>query len=91
MDLREKVVDVLQRELLAEQVDLRDEGGVYGVVVSTQFAGLSSLDRQRVIDKILRGPSAKLTAPQHRRILIIVGLKPVKYEHADLYVTGRGR
>jgi acid stress-induced BolA-like protein IbaG/YrbA len=93
VDLREKVADILRRALPADHVDLRDEGGVYGVAVSSRFEGMTPLDRQREIEKVLRDPSAKLTAAQRRRVLAIAPFTPVEFEYsfAASHMTGRAR
>ncbi|MDB5350753.1 MAG: hypothetical protein JWN86_2000 [Planctomycetota bacterium] len=88
MDLKEKVSDALRHSLDPEFILLEDDEGISGFVVSSQFRGLSSLDRQVRIAHALRDSPKKFTKTERRQILAIAGLTPVEYEVIDL---GRSR
>lgn len=78
MDLKEKVTKALFQSLKPEYLRLEDEDGISGYVVSRQFKGMSSLDRQGEIEKTLQ--NAPLAREERRRILMIAGLTPEEYE-----------
>lgn len=80
MDLQERLVFLLKNGLNAERVVLEDDGGISGVVVSPDFRGISAIDRQRRIDRVLRSPQSGLTRAELKRILGIAALTPVEYE-----------
>jgi hypothetical protein len=80
MDLKEKVTEALRQALRPGYVWLEDDEGVYGFVVSPRFRGVSSLDRQRRINKALRNSPVGLSAAELRRVQMIAGLTPVEYE-----------
>jgi acid stress-induced BolA-like protein IbaG/YrbA len=61
-----------------EYVRLEDDDGISGFVVSRQFEGMSTLDRQGKIDKALQ--KASLTQEERRHVLMIAGLTPEEYE-----------
>ena len=82
MELRDKVDIALRRALPVQHVELEDDRGIYGMVVSKWFEGVSALNRQLEIDKILRDPSAKITALQRRRVMLIVPLTPREYKYS---------
>ena len=86
MDLKEKVEKALRSSIHSESIRLEDDDGISGFVVSSAFRGLSAIDRQTLIDKALRSPSAGLTRPELRQILVIAALTPAEYE-----VRGPGR
>jgi acid stress-induced BolA-like protein IbaG/YrbA len=79
MDLKTKVTHALRQALQPERIKLDDEDGIYGVVVSRQFSRMSSLDRQRLIDKTLHDPALKLTKSELRQIFLIVPFTPAEY------------
>jgi acid stress-induced BolA-like protein IbaG/YrbA len=80
VDLKEKVTQALRRALRPDHVRLEDDGGISGFVVSAQFERMTSLERQKLIDKALRESSVKLTKMELRQILAVAGLTPVEYE-----------
>jgi acid stress-induced BolA-like protein IbaG/YrbA len=80
VDLREKVTRALREHLNPDHIQLEDDDGVSGVVVSAQFRGVSPFDRQMLIDKALRSASEKLTRAELRRVLAIAALTPAEYE-----------
>jgi acid stress-induced BolA-like protein IbaG/YrbA len=78
MDIKDKIVKALFEELKPEYVRLEDDDGISGFVVSAQFEGMSSLDRQTRIDEILS--KASLDRKENRRVLMIAALTPEEYE-----------
>ena len=78
--LKKKVADVLRRNLDVDSLDLRDIDGISGYVVSRQFLGMTPLDRQTLIHRLLHAPPAKFTAAELRQVLAIAALTPVEYE-----------
>jgi hypothetical protein len=79
MDLREKVAQALREHLHPERIELEDDGGISGIVVAEQFRGMPALDRQTLLENILRSAPEKLTKAEMRRILAIAALTPVEY------------
>ena len=79
MDLRKKVEDVLRRTFDVEEIDLQDDEGVYGVVVSPQFRGMPVLERQTLVETALRKGPHKLTKAELRHVLAIAPLTPAEY------------
>ena len=84
MELRKKVEEALRRHVNSDNIYLEDDDGISGWIVSPQFQGLSSLDRQKLIDKILRDPSVKLSRAELRRILAIAPLTPAEFDSLGL-------
>ena len=85
MDLKQKVTEALHRRFEPEVIELDEEGGISGFVVSPSFRGKTALDRQTEIHEALHGPSGPLTAAEGRRILAIAALTPAEYA-----ATGKG-
>ena len=85
MDLIKRVGSILRRRFAPADVKLEDDDGLTGYVVSSKFRGMSSLDRQTQIDDALRDSSAKLSAGDLRRILMIAALTPVEFESASTH------
>jgi stress-induced morphogen len=83
MDLKEKVTEALARHLHPERIQLEDDDGISGFVVSTQFRGMSSFDRQTLIHHLLRDTAPKLSKAELRQILAIAALTPVEFELID--------
>jgi stress-induced morphogen len=79
VDLKEKVEESLRRHFLPELVQLNDDEGVYGVVVSSQFRGKSALERQKMIHKALTDSSMEFSKPELRRVLAIAALTSAEY------------
>jgi hypothetical protein len=77
MDLKDRVRNALVPALKAEYVQLVDDDGISGFVVSRRFEGMPVLDRQEQIDRALQ--RAELTSPEQRRILMIAALTPTEY------------
>ena len=53
-----------------------DSDGFSGYITSVKFRGFDSLDRQKMLDKVLRAPESGLTKPELREILVIAALTP---------------
>lgn len=79
-DLIPKVEQLLRSRFRVDHLRLGDEGGIYGSVVSPDFEGLSSLDRETLINRILRDPSSNLTDCERDRIRFIWMYTPAEYE-----------
>ncbi len=54
-------------------VKLEDHNGIFGVITSTGFAGMESMDRQNLIGDIL---ATHLTPEERHRVQVIVGVTP---------------
>jgi acid stress-induced BolA-like protein IbaG/YrbA len=79
MELKEKVTKALNRQLSPDRVQLEDDDGISGIVVSKQFDQMPALDRQTLIDKALRGSKIKFTKAELRSVLAIAGLTPAEF------------
>ncbi len=80
MDIREKIIKALSERFLVQHARLEADDGISGFVVSPRFQGMSTLDRQRLIDDALRGRSARLTDAEKRQVLMIAALTPDEHE-----------
>jgi hypothetical protein len=54
-------------------VRLDDHHGIIGVITSTRFVGMETIDRQALIGDVVE---AHLTPEERRRVQIIVGVTP---------------
>jgi acid stress-induced BolA-like protein IbaG/YrbA len=82
--LGEKVERILKAAFPSlESIDIRNDDGIIGVLVSEEFAGLEAIDRQ---DKIWSILDQSLTADEKRQIQIIVAATPA--EHLGHAVLG---
>ena len=79
-DLLPKVERILRDRFRVDHLELVDENGIFGSLVSPDFDGLSSSDRGALIDRVFRDPSANLTDRERRRIKFIMTRTPVEYE-----------
>ncbi|HEV3004289.1 MAG TPA: hypothetical protein VGX78_07490 [Pirellulales bacterium] len=79
MDLRTKVERSLRRAFKPSRLDLDDEDGISGYVVSEEFRGVEPFDRQTMIDKALRSAPGPLTARELRRVIAVAALTPEEY------------
>lgn len=79
MDFKEKVEKALRNQFQVEHLDLRDDNGITGVMVSPDFEGVGRQDRHRRIDRALRDRSGKLTPREQRRVLLIAPFTPAEY------------
>jgi acid stress-induced BolA-like protein IbaG/YrbA len=85
MDLRQKVTAALKSALPVLAIQLEDDAdGLHGYVVSDEFQGVSSLERQTRIGKALRNDRAKIPRAELDRIIIIAALSPVEYRAMGL-------
>ncbi len=80
MDIREKVAEALRRRFAPDRMVLRDDNGIYGYIVSDKFLGLTSLERQREIDRTFRDAAANLSRAERLNILVIAPITPEEYE-----------
>ncbi len=72
--LRRRLENVLtQRFPLPATVRLEDQDGIIGVVTSSEFAGMETIDRQNLIGEIVE---AHLEPLERRRVQVIVGITP---------------
>ena len=84
MDVKDTIVNALVKALQAEYVRLENDDGISGFVVSRQFEGMSTLDRQGRIDESLS--KASLTPQQRRQVLMIAGLTPEEYDAVGAHI-----
>jgi hypothetical protein len=54
-------------------IKLEDLDGIIGVIRSTRFAGMESIDRQNLIGKII---ATHLTPEERHQVQVIVGVTP---------------
>jgi hypothetical protein len=79
MGLEEKVERALRNHFQVEHLDLVDDEGITGVMVSPDFEGVGVLDRHRRIDRALRDRSGKLTRREQNRVVLIAPFTPTEY------------
>jgi len=84
VDVREKILKILSKSLQPEYARLDDEDGITGFVVSQQFQGTSSLDRQFRLEQLWH--EAALTPDERGKVLMIACLTPNEYEAAGVRV-----
>ena len=46
MDLKEKVEEALKRHIGLVRIQLKDDDGIYGFIISADFVDMSAIDRQ---------------------------------------------
>jgi hypothetical protein len=80
MEIRENVLRALRDTIDVHYARLDDDDGITGFVVSPRFQGMSSLDRQKLIDDALRRGSSLLTPEERRYVLMIAAVTPIEYE-----------
>lgn len=77
MDLLDKVKKLLAREFRPpDEVNLRDEEGIIGVVVSKKFKTIDTFDRQTLLRRLL---DKGLEPAERKRVLIIVAVTPEEH------------
>ncbi len=54
-------------------VKLEDHDGIIGVITSTEFAGVETIDRQNLIGRLIE---TKLSPEERRQVQVIVGVTP---------------
>ena len=79
MDLKEKVAALLKTAFEPEELVLDDSDGLGGYIVTPRFRGYDSLDRQRMINKVLRSRDSGISKAEQREILIIAAFTPEEY------------
>ncbi len=79
MDLREKVIHALGSALQIDQTILEEDDGLIGFVVSPDFRGRDSFDRQAMILNALRAPGAQLSPEEIRQVVAVVAFTPEEY------------
>src|SRR4051794_30210058 len=80
MGIKDKIVIALREALRIEYIRLNEEDGISGFVVSPQFEGMTSMDRQVLLDEVLGNGSGPLTAEELRHVIMIAALTPAEYE-----------
>ena len=79
MSLREKVERALRRYLKPNRVELRDNDGITGYVISPRFRRMNSLRRQTLIYEALQDSASRLTPEEIQRVLAIAAVTPEEY------------
>jgi hypothetical protein len=79
MELKEKVERALRNHFQVDYLNLVDNEGITGVMVSPDFEGVDRLDRHRRIDRALRDRSEKLTRREQRQVVLIASFTPTEY------------
>ena len=77
--LRKKVEELLRQALHPEVIDLEDDGGISGFIVSAQFRGMPVIERQILVETALRQSEGKLTKGELRHVFVIAPLSPAEY------------
>jgi stress-induced morphogen len=75
-----KVEHLLRSRFRVYVLHLKPGDGIYGFVVSPDFEGLSSHERQDLLRRAFRDPSSNLTDCERRRITFISTSTPAEYE-----------
>ncbi len=70
----------LRSHFQVEQIELVDNDGVSGFVVSPDFRDVARPDRRTRIARALRDPSTGLTRREQRRVLLIAPWTPVEFD-----------
>lgn len=79
MDLKEKVERLLRAAFEPEELVLDDSDGLGGYMVTPKFRGYDSLERQKMIDRVLRAKDSGLSKAEQREVLIIAAFTPEEY------------
>jgi acid stress-induced BolA-like protein IbaG/YrbA len=75
--LEEKLTRILKKEFPAfESINVQDDDGIIAVLVSREFEGLESIDRQNRIWDVL---DRSLLPEERRQVQIIVAATPEEY------------
>jgi acid stress-induced BolA-like protein IbaG/YrbA len=80
VEIKKKIAKALSQSLKDAYVRLEDDDGISGFVVSPHFKGMTSLDRQKLIDDILDHAPDPLSKEERRRVLMIAALTPVEHD-----------
>jgi stress-induced morphogen len=73
-----------ERFPLPASVQLQEHDGIFGVITSSQFAGVETIDRQNLIGDIV---ATHLTTAESQKVLVIVGVTP---DEGTGYLAGEG-
>lgn len=84
MDVCKKIEHALARSLHPDHLELRENEGVIGYVVSSRFRRMESLDRQMLIDQVLRDSRNRLRAEEIKQVIAIVALTPEEFAGHEL-------
>jgi hypothetical protein len=79
-DLLPKVERILRSRFRIDHLELVDDDGIFGSVVSPDFDVVSISDRGALLDRVFRDPSSDLSDRERRRIQLIMMRTPVEYE-----------
>lgn len=88
MDVGKKVKTALSRAFKPVDLDIEDDDGIIGVVVSDRFRKVESIDRQTLVQHALR---ESLTAEEMRHVLVIAPMTPEEYVALDPARKSLGR
>lgn len=78
MALKKKLEAALKHSLAPDLIDLVDEDGITGYVVSSKFQRMTALNRQKLIQRSLCDALHPLLPAELRRVLLIVPLTPME-------------
>jgi stress-induced morphogen len=56
-----------------DHIEVEDENGIIGTVISDRFKGLDTIERQQILSQAL---DDKLTGEERKRIVIIIAMTP---------------
>lgn len=79
MDVRDKIKQAISAVVPLKQVQLYDDDGITGYIVSEAFDGTTSLERQELLHKTLQARGSGLTRSEIRQIIFIATLSPIEY------------
>lgn len=88
MGIKAKIAGALRNALGESYIRLEDDDGISGFVVSPRFKGVSSLDRQVMIDEAMK-TAPDLSKADRRRVLMIAGLTPTEFDSAGARIRVR--
>ena len=80
MELAEKVLETLSRSIPVEYARLEEDDGITGFVVSPRFLGMTSLDRQGLIESTLTASPDLISPQEYRQVLMIAAVTPDEYD-----------
>ena len=79
MDLVKRIKTALNRTFKPVFLEIMDDDGVIGVVVSEHFRQVESIDRQALIQDALRKSLTPITREEMSRVLAIAPMTPEEY------------
>lgn len=86
MDLREKILVALSEHFAIDFANLIGGDRITGFVVSPKFRGVSSLKRQKLLEKAMRKAKDPLSRAEERQVLMIAAITPEEYDAAGVRV-----